>query len=308
MCYNVIVNKWKRLLGGKIMKKFGKLQFAAGFVLGGLIFGGITAIAANGVLATLSVNKIYVDGTAVNITAYAIEGHNYVQLRDIAEAVDFGVDYDGATNSVIVDSKASYAKPTAVASLQPVVTPAPTASGYPEKSNLWTVNPWTRQALTATATKTRDSFIASLSGLSDLDKLKNINELVCTQMTYDIEYKGVNGNDEQFWTVGSRGVCYGVCYNYATKVLYLCNLAEIPCVCIEGNTNASKTWDKPTHEWNEVYIDGKWEYFDATFSDSDGKQDHFIYGSAEREKRNATDASAKSTLKTKEKKVPGSTT
>jgi hypothetical protein len=287
------------------MKKLGKLHFAAGFVLGGLIFGGISAIAANGVLATLSVNKIYVDGAAVNITAYAIEGHNYVQLRDIAEAVDFGVDYDGATNSVIVDSTASYAKPTAVAPLQPVVTPvvtpAPTTIGYPEKSNLWTVNPWTRQALTATATKTRDSFIASLSGLSDLDKLKMINELVCKQMTYDLEYYGTYGTDEDFWGIGIRGVCT----NYARSTTYLCNLAELPCVNIEGNVSFSKTQSNPDHEWNEVYIDGKWEFYDPTNSDT--KID-FCFGEKWREKEKATDTSPNLTLKSKEKKVPGSTT
>jgi hypothetical protein len=279
-----------------------KINFIAGFVLGAAIFGGATALAVNGVLATISNQPIYVNGKQIAITAYAIDGHNYVQLRDIAQAVDFGVEYDEATNSVQIDSTAHYAIPGAA------VTPAPTlANGYPDKPQrntamTWTVNPWTRSNLSEKAIKIRDNFITSLDGLSDLEKLKKINAFIAAHLTYDLSAKG-SGNDEEFWTTGSRGVCS----NYANKVAYLCNLAEIPCVTIDGNTNASKTWDKPTHTWNEVYIDGKWEYFDATFSDGDGKTDRFIYGDAEREKRNATDSVPNVTLKSKETKLPNST-
>jgi hypothetical protein len=292
------------------MKKLGKFQFAAGFVLGGLIFGGITALAANGVLATLSVNKIYVDGAAVNITAYAIEGHNYVQLRDIAEAVDFGVDYDGATNSVIVDSTASYAKPTAVAPLQSVATPSPTTSGYPDKPQhnkdlVWNVNPWTHYDLSAEAIKVRDTFIASLDGLSDLGKLKKINDFIGEHLTYDLKYKDVNGIDTNFWTTETRGVCR----HYSAYTAYLCNLAEIPCVGVDGSVSFSTD----THIWNEVYIDGKWEFFDCTPSTNKvtGEQSSKFeknFGETNRIREGAVDATPKSTLKSKEKKLPGSTT
>ena len=58
--------------------------------------------------ATPSAQPIFVDGQRVSMTAYAIGGNNYVKLRDIGKAVDFGVTYDAATNSVYIDSDAPY--------------------------------------------------------------------------------------------------------------------------------------------------------------------------------------------------------
>ena len=58
--------------------------------------------------ATPSTQPIYVDGVRIPMTAYAINGSNYVRLRDIGKAVDFGVTYDAATNSVHIDSDAPY--------------------------------------------------------------------------------------------------------------------------------------------------------------------------------------------------------
>ena len=54
------------------------------------------------------------------MTAYAIGGSNYVRLRDIGRAVDFGVTYDATTNSVYIDSAQPYREET------PAVPSAPT--------------------------------------------------------------------------------------------------------------------------------------------------------------------------------------
>ncbi|MBD5084851.1 MAG: hypothetical protein HDT33_07260 [Clostridiales bacterium] len=43
------------------------------------------------------------NGQQAPLTAYLIGGSNYVRLRDIGQAVDFGVTYDAATNSVYID-------------------------------------------------------------------------------------------------------------------------------------------------------------------------------------------------------------
>ncbi|MEG1577980.1 MAG: transglutaminase domain-containing protein [Oscillospiraceae bacterium] len=98
------------------MKKSG---FLAGMVCGALLFGGTTAVAAGGILATLSQQPIFVDGKAAPMTAYAIAGNNYVKLRDVGRAVDFGVTYDGASNSVRIDPNAPYTEET------PTTTPTP---------------------------------------------------------------------------------------------------------------------------------------------------------------------------------------
>jgi len=89
------------------MKRF---QFWAGFFCGVVLLGGVTtaADAASGIIAALSSQPIYVDGVRVPMTAYAINGSNYVRLRDIGKAVDFGVTYDAATNSVHIDPDAPY--------------------------------------------------------------------------------------------------------------------------------------------------------------------------------------------------------
>lgn len=62
------------------------------------------AQAATGITARPSPQPIYVDGQRVSMTAYNIGGNNYVKLRDISRAVDFGVTYDATTNSVYIDS------------------------------------------------------------------------------------------------------------------------------------------------------------------------------------------------------------
>lgn len=97
------------------------LSFAVGFTAAALLFGGGSALAATVLTATPSAQTFYVDGQKVALEAYAIEGRNYVQLRDIGRAVDFGVAYDGATNSVQIDSAAPY-----VEEVKPSATPAPT--------------------------------------------------------------------------------------------------------------------------------------------------------------------------------------
>ena len=80
-------------------------------ILAGITLHGPAAQAATTVLtATLSTQPIYVNGQRAPMTAYAIGGNNYVRLRDVGEAVDFGVTYDAATNSVHIDPGAHYQK------------------------------------------------------------------------------------------------------------------------------------------------------------------------------------------------------
>lgn len=97
-------------------------SFLAGFTAATLVFGGGAALAA-GITAEPSRQSIYVDGKRVDMEAYAIGGHNYVQLRDVGRAVNFGVSYDKTTDSVQIDSSAPYTEEAA---------PAPTPSQAPE--------------------------------------------------------------------------------------------------------------------------------------------------------------------------------
>ena len=87
-------------------------------ILTGLALSGPAVHAADYLKATISNQPIYVDSQRVSMTAYNIGGNNYVRLRDIGRAVDFGVTYDAATNSVHIDSTQPYREehPTAPSS------------------------------------------------------------------------------------------------------------------------------------------------------------------------------------------------
>lgn len=71
------------------MKKRDIATLAVGTTLGALLVSG--ANAAAGVMAQPTWQDIYVDGQKVNMTAYNIEGNNYVKLRDFGQAVDINV-------------------------------------------------------------------------------------------------------------------------------------------------------------------------------------------------------------------------
>lgn len=87
-------------------------NFIIGFMLGAVLFTGTTAYAA-GIIAEKSTQKIIVDGSEVQMEAYAINGHNYVKLRDIGEQVGFNVYWDG---SVQIESDKPY---TGVSPVEP---------------------------------------------------------------------------------------------------------------------------------------------------------------------------------------------
>lgn len=83
------------------------LQFGLGMIAGALLCG-TTATAAANLTASPSTQTFYLSGEKISLTAYLIGGSNYIRLRDIGQAVDFGVTYDGTTNSVYIDPNAHY--------------------------------------------------------------------------------------------------------------------------------------------------------------------------------------------------------
>ena len=52
--------------------------------------------------------KITLNGKAVSFAAYNIGGNNYFKLRDIGQAFDFGVQWDGARNTIVIDTSVGY--------------------------------------------------------------------------------------------------------------------------------------------------------------------------------------------------------
>ena len=100
-----------------------------GLVLCGLVLGlSLSAPAAQAVeslKATLSTNRILVDGQEVRLTAYNINGNNYVKLRNIGEQVGFNVYWDSDAKCVQVESSRPYtgAAPAKLGPEKPVSQP-----------------------------------------------------------------------------------------------------------------------------------------------------------------------------------------
>lgn len=60
------------------------------------------------IAAKLSTYTVYVDGVKIGFVAYTIGGYNYFKLRDVAAVIDFGVDYNTSTKTVVVDTTKGY--------------------------------------------------------------------------------------------------------------------------------------------------------------------------------------------------------
>ena len=72
---------------------------------------GIADQAVNGAAAKLSSQRITVDGTEVQMTAYQIGGNNYVKLRDIGKAVNFDISFDSASRRITINKEKPYQEP-----------------------------------------------------------------------------------------------------------------------------------------------------------------------------------------------------
>lgn len=80
----------------------------AGLFLGMTMASPLAHATAEVFAATPSTQAFVVDGQRVELEAYAIAGHNYVQLRDIGKAVDFNVAYDPSNNTVVMEPDKPY--------------------------------------------------------------------------------------------------------------------------------------------------------------------------------------------------------
>jgi len=90
------------------------VSMLTGVLLGAALFSGAHA-AVETYTAQRSSQKFYVDGERVQMEAYAINGSNYVKLRDIGRLVGFNVTWDAESNSAIIDSTEPYEEETAAA-------------------------------------------------------------------------------------------------------------------------------------------------------------------------------------------------
>jgi len=263
------------------MKRFKGLQFILGVVVGAIVFGGSAAIAA-GIVAKPKTAEVVIDGKAVDLKGYIIEGRHYFQLRDLDAALapggkDFGIVWDGKNNRVIIDTTKPYMTESDNAQMHPDA-PGNASTDYSRQANQeifasfftpemyntdrqrvidtgTTVNwgtKYTPQGMEAV--EAASTFFDSIAQLPELDKAKRINDFLCAHMMYNSTAAFLV---DEFWT----GTTNGVCEEYASMFQYMCWRAKLPCVYISGITDAND------HAWNEVYINGKWLFYDGNLSD-----------------------------------------
>ena len=104
------------------------------------------AQAAERLAALPSTQHFYVDGEQVELEAYAIHGHNYVQLRDIGRAADFAVTYDAAANSVWVDTASPYTEESAAPEETASAPVTQAGEGFTIHTDAWSREDFSQQA------------------------------------------------------------------------------------------------------------------------------------------------------------------
>lgn len=321
-------------------------------ILVGTVLAPTAAHAVSEVMAaTRSYQPIYLDGQQMQMEAYAVNGNNYVKLRDVGQIVGFEVYWDGAAVQIVSD------KP--YTGLPPVQAPAPAAEDYSAQANPsafsaelttaiynavrhtvvnqegimsgqepvnmgpnvtrnssldnalagmgkyplyelvyrnngYVCNVRYPEAYHEAATHTQ-SFVDSLKGLDDGEKVEAICWYVADRITYDTAYAGPNK------VLAQDGEVPGSCMAYSASFQLLCNQANIPCILLSSQT----------HQWAMVYVDEQWWDVDVTSADGVAPEDrhlvHVITDPSERYGSEYVDQDPTATLFAQEALVPGST-
>ncbi|MEG1152971.1 MAG: DUF4214 domain-containing protein [Ruthenibacterium sp.] len=113
---------------------------------------------------------------------------------------------------------------------------------------------------------------------NDVEKVKAVHDWLADNIAYD--YEGMNSGNEAIYNAAQtfsrkRGVCSGV----ARLANAMLRTVEVPSVSIQGRLSSggkTNSFEKANedfsqksesfynHEWNAVYVNGGWQYIDAT--------------------------------------------
>ncbi|MBQ9719555.1 MAG: transglutaminase domain-containing protein [Oscillospiraceae bacterium] len=141
------------------------------------------------------------------------------------------------------------------------------------------------------------SFIEGLAGKSDRDKAREIAFYVCDRLTYD-----AGSTSTPRTALVDDAVHMGNCMSYASNFLFLCDMADIPCVFVHSST----------HQWNQVYVDGRWWSVDVSSTDAGDdtasrNRSKVLFEDADMQGRIFRQTQPEQTAFIKEVLVPGST-
>lgn len=279
----------------------GAALVAAGVLIGSAL-GGSAAYAATGVLAERSTMPILVNGRPAQAEAYLIDGSNYIKLRDVAALADFGVTWDAASRTVCIDTSVGYTPEGSTAAVdysaranaavfsggytralynalrESIVSEGPSWS-FPlteeaTRQTCWDVTAafgsWPGYRLTSAENGTAcfapnypaayeevaahcRPFLDSLAGMSEQEKARQLAFYVCDRLRYS-----ANDTPTPRVVFADDAEHPGNCMAYAHSFLFLCDLADIPCVLVHSET----------HQWNEVYVGGRWMSVDVGGADA----------------------------------------
>ena len=165
-----------------------------GMVIGAALTGGSIAAAA-GITAEPTWQPIFVDGQQVEMQAYNIAGHNYVQLRDMGKQVGFNVYWDAVNGCVQVESGKPYTgeAPAKAEPDKPDSQPEPTAP-----ANDADVDAMKQDIVDRTNALRKENGIAPLT---TSDKLMQAAQVRADEMAAHTVYSHTRPNGEKFNTV-----------------------------------------------------------------------------------------------------------
>ncbi len=92
-------------------------------------------------------------------------------------------------------------------------------------------------------------FINGLAGKTDREKVCEMAFFVCDRLTYDRD-----STSSPRTALVDSNVHKGNCMSFAHNFKFLCDMAGIPCVFVHSDI----------HQWNEVYLEGRWWSIDVT--------------------------------------------
>lgn len=185
----------------------------AALILSGVIIGAsFSGPAANAAeeffQAQRTSHPIYVDGKQVQMETYAINGSNYMKLREIGQAVGFEVYWDGSAAQIISDQPYTGQPPT-----QAVVSANHSTPADPAAFTGYLTNEVYNTIREAVLTKQTTSFGSAVKGFTGLkygddeklfqkadDELGQIREVLATLGSYP-SYELITSND------GSEYLC-----------------------------------------------------------------------------------------------------
>ena len=107
----------------------------------------------------------------------------------------------------------------------------------------------------------RNQVVTALSGYSNEEKIKRVNDWMIDNLTYD-----QSSGENKYNIYGAITEAKAVCEGYARMFKYIMDGMNIPCILVSGEATNSNG-DSESHAWNYVQLDGGWYAVDVTWND-----------------------------------------